>query len=372
MSTLNANINSLRKKFGDRIIRSASEIPTVRRIPLRELPVFDYVSCGGLLLNRINEFVGENGSLKSWAMYRYIAAFQKIEWSTFTLDALTRFTYNKDGSIKDFRVRSEFKGKIKDPVAKRVVLIDVEGTYTAAWGEKMGIDNKGLIIVRPDRLSSAVDIAETFLADPDISLVCLDSMSAVGTDAEIDNDMEKDQMGSAPRFWNKAIRKLQSALNRNENDVVTLLVINSEYESMDQYKPDSVRNGGQLKRSKSLSVKFRAQKDLEQKVDDKTIMIGKNVVLKTLKNKGGGPSGRTANFFYGYEDFELTAQYGTDVISQILELATKHGFITRSGAVYTYGKYKATGFAKFVTMLGETEAFNELRKQVYAEIINCY
>ena len=365
---LKQGIAALRKKYGDMIIRSGDEIPNVRRIPVRELPMFDYVSGGGLMHNRINEFVGENGSLKSWVMYKLLGIYQHIEWSTHSVGLINKITYNKDKSIKDFTLR---RGKkIASPVALRSALIDVEHTYTPSWGEKMGIDTKGLIVSQPDRLSTGVDTAEILLADPTIGLVAFDSLSAVGTDEEIDNSMDSNQMGVAARFWNKAIRKMQAAMNRNPNGNITLIVINSDYKGIGPYAAIETRNGGQLKRSKSLSVHFKGLKPIEEKIDDVPTIIGRNVVLKCLKNKGGGPTGRTGPFFYSEIDYDLCAQNGTDYIGQIVELAVRGGIVDRVGNTYFYGKYKAAGLGGFLKKISQSDDFDEIRKRVYAEIIN--
>jgi RecA/RadA recombinase len=366
MGELNTTVSALRKKFGDAILRMGNEIPSIRRIPIKELPAFDYASCGGLIHNRVNEFLGENGSGKSWVMYKYLGIYQRIDWNSYTMDALTKFMYNKDGTIKSFTVRKNVKKKVTDPLALRVALIDIEHTYTPEWGEKLGIDTKGLIVSQPDRLTTAVDIAVALCADPTISLVCIDSLSATGTDAEIDNDMESNQMGEAARFWNKAIRKIQSAMNSNPNENITLIVINSEYSGMSQYDTDKIRNGGQLKRSKSLSMRFRGQKELT----DKDIVLGRNIILKCMKNKGGGPTFRTTNFFYAYTDYAFTPAYSTDVVNQIIDLAVKHEIVNRSGNTYEFEGCKAVGFEKFVTLIGTKDLLDDIRTRVYSEVIN--
>lgn len=366
MAELTTTIANLKKKFGERSIRAASEIPNIRRVPLIEMPAFDYITGGGLQVSRINEFTGPQGSLKSWSMYKYLGKFQRIEWKTNTLNAFTNITVDKKGNIKDVRLRRGLK--ISAPRAKRVALIDIEGTYTPAWGEQMGIHNESMILVQPDRLSSAVDIAESLLADPDISLVCIDSISAVGTDEEIDGSMEDQQMGVAARFWSKAIRKLQSAINRNEEGDSTLLYINSQYSKVGFVlgDPEKLRNGEQLERSKSLSVRFRGLKELSEKIDGTDTVVGRNISLKCLKHKGG-VSGRTSNCFYSYVDYDTAEAYSTDVFTQLIDLGTKLGVIDRSGNTYSYESYKANGFAKFVKLISDKGVLEEVRKAIYAE-----
>lgn len=85
-------------------------------------------------------------------------------------------------------------------------------------------------MVRPTLLSNCVDIIQALLESEEISLVVLDSMSAIGTDEEIGKSMEDQQMASGARFWNKACRKFQAAMNSNPTKESTLIVINSAYQ----------------------------------------------------------------------------------------------------------------------------------------------
>lgn len=136
------------------------------------------------------------------------------------------------------------------------------------------------------------------LATEDISLVVIDSLSAIGTDDEVDKSMEDNQMASGAKFWNKAFRKLQAAMLANPTTEATLLVINSAYQKVGIVygDPENVRNGEQLKRTKSLSIKFKALKEIASKIDGGDAIIGKNVTLKCLKSKVGHPSRDTTLF----------------------------------------------------------------------------
>ena len=198
-----------------------------------------------------------------------------------------------------------------------------------------------------------------------------DSLSAVGTDAEVDKSMEDHQMASGAKFWNKAFRKLQSAMNGNPHQQATLLVINSAYQAVGMVfgDPERISNGNQLKRTKSLSVKFRALKGITAKTDVGELTVGHNVIIECLKNKVG-VRGRKVNFFYAYTDYGNTPAYKTDVEGQIVELGIRYGLIERRGAYYVYGETKVQGLDNFVKYIIDEGIIKSLSKDINEQILD--
>lgn len=365
--SLKETIAALNKKMGAGTIVSASMAPEIYKMP-SSLPAINYLSYGGIPVNRIIEFVGPFSSLKSWTAYDYIGRFQRMDWSNKVMDAFTSFEYTGKGAeieIKSAKTRRGYKPS-NTPIAKRVALIDIEGTYTPSWGKKFGIDNAGLIRVQPDRLSQAVDVACALLAEEDVSLVVLDSMSIIGADDEIDSSMESHQMGSGARFWNKAMRKMQSAMNSNPNKVVTLIMINSVYSKVGfvMGDPTTIKNGDQLKLSKSLSIMFKKLKEITGEHEGvKDVLLGVNISVKCLKNKVG-QLGRTSNFFYSYVETPTTNANTPDIYNQLIDLAVKYEIIVRKGAWYNYKDVKVSGMENFIMKLVEEGLFAELSADV--------
>lgn len=367
LSPLNEALEKFNKVMGDGVVHTASVLPPCRKI-LSSIPAYNYVSDGGFPIGRVIEHLGENGSLKSYCAYDAIAQFQHYDWANHEQNAFTGFTYSGSGATREltkYTLRRGYKPK-EEPIARRVALVDIEATYTPDWGEKFGIDNEGLILIRPNLLSQCVDIVQMLLATEDISLVVIDSLSAIGTDDEVDKSMEDNQMASGAKFWNKAFRKLQAAMLANPTTEATLLVINSAYQKVGIVygDPENVRNGEQLKRTKSLSIKFKALKEIASKIDGGDAIIGKNVTLKCLKSKVGHPS-RDTTLFYSYIKHGYNEACKTDVPGQLVDLGIRFKLVKRAGAWISYKDMKVQGIDAFAEELVTQKRLKELEKEVY-------
>ena len=372
LSSLNAMLQKFNSTMGDGVIHTASELPKCRKV-LCSIPAYNYVTDGGFPIGRVIEHYGENGSLKSYTAYDAIAQFQHYDWANHEQGAFVSFEYSGSGAgreVEKYTLRKGYKPK-KEPIFRRVALVDIEATYTPDWGKRFGIDNEGLILIRPTLLTEAVDIVQALLIDESISLIVFDSLSAIGTDDEVEKSMEDQQMASGARFWNKACRKFQSAMNGNPHQEATLLVINSAYQKtgIAYGDPEVIRNGEQLKRTKSLSVKFKALKKINGKTDVGEIAVGRNISLECIKNKTGA-NGRTSTFFYAFSDYENVKAYKTDVTGQIVDLGLKFGLVERKGAWYQYEDVRVSGMNSFVEELEKTGKIKELESDVYDEMSN--
>ena len=370
LSSLNAMLEKFNATMGEGIIHTASEVPSCRKIR-SSIPAYNYVTDGGFPIGRVIEHYGENGSLKSYTAYDAIAQFQHYDWGNHRPNAFKSFSYSGTGAVRElegFELVKGYKPK-KDPIVRRVALVDIEGTYTPDWGKRFGIDNEGLILIRPTLLTEAVDIVQALLIDESISLIVFDSLSAVGTDDEVEKSMEDQQMASGARFWNKACRKFQAAMNGNPHGEATLIVINSAYQKtgIAYGDPEVIRNGEQLKRTKSVSVRFRPLKEIKGKTDAGEIAVGRNVAIDCMKNKTG-VNGRRATFFYAFVTYGNTSAYKTDVEGQIIDLGLKYGLVERKGAWYSYGDVRVSGMDSFSAELVDTGAIKQLEEDVYVEM----
>ena len=370
MSSLTSMLEKFKTTMGDGIIHTAAEIPNCLKIR-SSIPVYNYVTCGGFAIGRVIEHYGENGSLKSYTAYDAIAQFQHYDWANHEEKAFRKFSYEGTGTVKDitgYELRRGYKPK-EPPVARRVALVDIEATYTPDWGARLGIDNEGLILIRPTLLTEAVDIVQALLTDENVGLVVFDSLSAVGTDEEVGKSMEDQQMAAGARFWNKAFRKFQSAMNSNANNEVTLLVINSAYQKTGIVygDPEQLRNGEQLKRTKSVSVRFKALKKINGKTDIGDVVVGRNISIECVKNKCG-VNGRSGNFFYAFVNYGFVKAYKTDYAGQIVDMSMKYGLVERKGAWYDYGDEHVNGMDNFVEQLVSTGKIKDLENEVYEQM----
>lgn len=371
-SSVRDTLKSLQKKYGENVISLGTNLKPIRKIPLG-IPIFDYITTGGFPVNRIIEFYGDFSSLKSYFCYRGIAKFQKYDWANDVEDVLTAKVKIVDGmpELQKIICKRGYKPK-KEPQVKFCALIDLEGTYDKRWGEILGIDNEALIYVNPSSLNVAIDILDAFLSDENISFVVFDSMIAIGADAETDASMEKEQMGVNAKFWNKAIRKITAAINRNTDKDVTLALINGAYEKLGMVfgDPEQVKNGKGVGLAKSMSIKSSALKTIDETVDGTKVVKGRNITLRNKKNKVGAPFREGSLYFTFVDDGHLKVG-DTDIVAQVIQLAQVGGLIERRGAYYMYKTSKVQGFDNFCNLLADNaEIFNELYEEVYRTVIN--
>ena len=131
--------------------------------------------------------------------------------------------------------------------------------------------------------------------------------------------------------------------------------------------PEAVRNGEQLKRTKSLSVRFQALKNIEAKTDMGDLVVGRNIVMQCMKNKCG-KSSRKTTCFYGEASSEFAEIHKTNVEKQIIELALTFGLVERKGAYYSFGETRVQGLDNFVKTLRESGVISDMESKVYEEM----
>ena len=252
-------------------------------------------------------------------------------------------------------------------VAKRVAYIDMEGTLDRAWAESLGVDIDGLLYYTGASMNQAIDVTEALLRDPDVCLVVIDSMSIIGSDMENEKSMEEDQMAANARLWNKAARKLRSALNENRD--ATLIAINATSTKMGGYgDPETVKNGQQWKLFKSLSIRLNGLQVIKGKLDGTSeVALGRNISVSNKKNKFGEPF-RTGSFYFSFVDDGFTGRGKTDITAQLVELGSQFQLIKRAGNIYQYGSTKANGMEKFKSVLRESGDIDKLQTEVYEKI----
>lgn len=374
--SLKATLAALNKRYGRAVVTTGNEVEGARKVPTR-VPGFDYVLGGGFAVNRITELYGDFSALKSYMCYVGMGKFQKYDWANNEPEAIVRVELAKKKSGEDFAIskiitRRGYK-PVNPPQVKRVALVDIEGTYDKTWGEKLGIDNDLLLYIRPSSLNVAIDIIDALLSDEDVSLVVIDSMIAIGADAEIEASMENEQMGVNARFWNKASRKIQSAMNRNPDNDITVLAINRAYDKVGISfgNPEQLANGKAFALAKSVSVKMTALKEHKGKDESGVeVTLGRMIKVVNKKNKVGRPF-LEASFYYSFVDDPASGVNAgqTDVTSQLIELGLRLGMISRKGNYYEYGGKKALGMENFRNTLNEdVDLVNSLYKEVYSEI----
>lgn len=377
MSDISKTVQEINKAHSRIVLHPASVLPPVERVRLYE-PMVDYASGGGIPINRVIEFYGPPSSGKSFFAYRTIAKFQHYDWGSRRQSVIKEIRMRpkkiKSGDMDGYSLMEvaevvTSKSYSGTPKVKSVALIDHEGSYDPVWGAKLGINNDALLLSRPERGTEAINTIETLLYEPNISLIVVDSVGSISSDAEIDNEIEKEQMGVNARMWNKAMRKFTAAMNANPERDVTLLLINRSYDKIGIVygNPEQVGGGSGINFGKSLSLKFTAMAPVKRAFEGSETVVGRNVKVENKKNKTARPF-LEGSLYHSFIDDGYIMEDSTDVPSQLVELGVRFDLIQRKGAYYTYANMSSQGRENFINDLINGNRLNSLMKEVYKKI----
>lgn len=366
MTEIQELLNKLKKAYGDNSVKMGNEVRPIERIPLVDSPAFDYVSDGGVVVNRINQFIGLEQCTKTLHALLTVKEFQHTHWNS-DGSFITR-AFKKNIKTKEPILSDKLKSLGVPLNTKTCVWIDAENTFNEKHAKSLGIDLSNLVVIKPSSLVEGIDVTKAFLVSPEVCLVVYDSMQGIGHEVEIEESHEKDQISINARAWNKAMRAFQGCVNRNPNNCVSLVLINSMYEKSGFVMGDPITpsNGSGVRFKSYLTMHFkRMSKPVKEKVDGLEVPIGNHINMINLKNKSG-ETGRSYSSLFYYSG-ERAGKF--DIPLTIIELATDMGFIVRSGAIYTVNGVKFKGMSNLVEAMEKDEKFiNELKSMIYEKL----
>ena len=286
MSELDETLKKLNKRYGKPIIAQADEIvfPKVTRLSTGSLAI-DLELGGGIPFGKVTMIVANESAGKTTLATHMIVEAQKL--------------------------------------GKRVVFIDVEGTFDREWAKTIGVDLSKLTVAIPDIGEQAIDILEGVVRSNEAGLVILDSIAALMPTAEINKPMvdvaqngdyesSPEQIGDRALMLNRAVRKLVCALNainelgeRNQTAVVLINQFREKVNAQRGANPEVIPGGKGIKFVSSIILELRrlTGKDtwITEIQNGEEIKIGQTVNFLTQKNKTFCPyrKGSTQLYFDG-------------------------------------------------------------------------
>jgi len=201
--------------------------------------------------------------------------------------------------------------------------IDAEHAFDPAYAKNLGINLEELIISQPDNGEAALEIADTLIRSGAVDLVVVDSVAALVPQVELEGGMADNQMGLQARLMSKALRKLTSTVSKSNSTIIFINQIRMKIGVMFG-SPETTSGGNSLKFYASVRLDIRrgaAIKDQEE-------VLGNETRVKVVKNKVAPPF-KTA-------DFEIIYGEGVSRIGEVIDLATKHDIVEKSGSWYAY------------------------------------
>jgi len=205
--------------------------------------------------------------------------------------------------------------------------IDAEHAFDPSYAKNLGINLEEMIISQPDNGEAALEIADTLVRSGAVDLIIVDSVAALVPQVELEGGMGDNQMGLQARLMSKALRKLTSTVSKSNSTVIFINQIRMKIGVMFG-NPETTTGGNALKFYASVRLDIRKGTAIK----DQDEVLGNETKVKVVKNKVAPPF-RTA-------DFEIIYGEGISRTGEIIDLATKHEIMEKSGSWYSYNGSK--------------------------------
>ena len=185
----------------------------------------------------------------------------------------------------------------------------------------------------------------------------LDSVAALVPQAEIDGDMGDSLPGLQARLMSQALRKLTGIINKSHATVIFINQIRMKIGVMFG-NPETTTGGNALKFYASQRLDIRRVGQI--KAGDE--VIGNRVRVKIVKNKIAPP--------FRQAEFDIMYNEGISKTGDVLDLATEHEVLQKSGAFYKYnGETIGQGRENAKKWLAEHPAELETISQAVRDIV---
>src|SRR5881296_3250897 len=201
--------------------------------------------------------------------------------------------------------------------------IDAENALDPQYAAKLGVKIEELLISQPDTGEQALEIADMLVRSGSVDVIVIDSVAALTPKAEIEGEMGEPQMGLQARLMSQALRKLTANIKRTNTLVIFINQIRMKIGVMFG-NPETTTGGNALKFYASVRMDIRRIGAIKKGEE----FVGNETRVKVVKNKVAPP--------FKMAEFEVMYGQGISREGEIIELASAHSIVEKSGAWYAY------------------------------------
>ena len=214
------------------------------------------------------------------------------------------------------------------------VFIDAEQALDPHYAQILGVNINEVAFAQPafaeDALQEIIDFASTGLVD----LIVLDSVAALMTKAEYEDELEKAQVAPLPRLLSKSLKKIVPLCSKNNCSVIFINQIRDNIGVM--WGPKTTTPGGRaLKFAASQRIEVKRSSQIKEGDD----IIGNEVNFKCVKNKVSRP--------FGTGTTVLTYNKGINNAAEIAIVGQDLGIIKKKGQTFYLPDYEGGKLDKY-------------------------
>lgn len=316
LKILEETISNLEKQYGKGTIMKLGNgvISEVEAISTGSLSLDYALGIGGVPRGRIVEIYGPESSGKTTLCLHIIAEAQK------------------KGGLAAF--------------------IDAEHAMDLNYAKRLNVDTANLLLSQPDFGEQALEIVDTLIRSNALDVIVVDSVAALVPRAEIEGDMGDPQMAMQARLMSQALRKITGAINKSKTCVIFTNQLRSKIGIMFG-NPETTTGGNALKFYASVRLDIRRVAAIK----DGNNVIGNRTKVKVVKSKVAPP--------FKEVEFDILYNEGISKAGDIIDLATEHNILKKSGAWFTYKEDRFQGREQLKQkMLEDPQLFASLEKEV--------
>ena len=315
-------VKTINKEAKEEIITEGLSGFQYRRIPFTS-PRMNYCTFGGVPMNVITEFYGEEHGGKTSSALDIVANYQIME------------------------------------DAKDVLYIDAENTLDVEWARKFGVDVDKMYILQPKEQSAEeiFQIIYDAVNTGEVGLWVLDSIGALVSSQELENTMDEKTYGGIAKVLTLFGKKIVMAMKRNNCTGIGINQIREDLKST--WGGIKTPGGKGWKHLCAARFQFTRGSYIDKNGNELTrgaeSPAGNIVLMSMTKNKTCPPTRRTGFYTINYE-------IGVDYLHDLVDVAIKYGIIEKKGAWFTIIDIE-TGEVLAEKMQGQAAVFKRLETE---------